>query len=132
MPLGWRTLEQSVHHVMRKSIATQRLLINLVTTSDSITDFDRVAFIGRLQELLGERIQGVLHTINDDKGERVEARAGASDGGESCGRRATPSVPRASTLFSRAPTTMPSGGGGAMDHNSARPEASRHLGPAPQ
>ena len=64
--------------VVRKSIATQRLLINLVTTSDSITDFDRNAFVGQLQELLGDRIQGVLHTINDDKGERVEARGGAS------------------------------------------------------
>jgi 23S rRNA (uracil1939-C5)-methyltransferase len=64
--------------VVRKSIASQRLLINLVTTSDDIADFDRNAFITQLKALLGDRIQGVLHTINDDKGERVEARAGAS------------------------------------------------------
>ena len=63
--------------VVRKSIASQRLLVNLVTTSDDIADFDSEAFVGQL-ELLGDRIQGVLHTINDDKGERVEARAGAS------------------------------------------------------
>ena len=64
--------------VVRKSIASQRLLVNLVTTSDDIADFDSEAFVGQLRELLGDRIQGVLHTINDDKGERVEARAGAS------------------------------------------------------
>ena len=64
--------------VVRKSIATQRLLINLVTTSDGITDFDQNAFTAKLQATLGNRVQGVLHTINDDKGERVEARAGAS------------------------------------------------------
>ena len=64
--------------MVRKSIASQRLLFNLVTTSDDIADFDREAFIAQLKSLLGDRIQGVLHTINDDKGERVEARAGAS------------------------------------------------------
>lgn len=64
--------------VVRKSIATKRLLINLVTTSDGIADFDRDAFIAKLRALLGDRVQGVLHTVNDDKGERVEARSGAS------------------------------------------------------
>ncbi|HBP44565.1 MAG TPA: 23S rRNA (uracil(1939)-C(5))-methyltransferase RlmD [Flavobacteriales bacterium] len=64
--------------VVRKSIATQRLLINLVTTSEGVDDFDCERFITKLKALLKDRLQGVLHTINDDKGERVEARAGSS------------------------------------------------------
>lgn len=64
--------------VVRKSRATQRLLVNLVTTSDVLADFPREAFVDELKSLLGERLQGVLHTINDDTGERVEARAGMS------------------------------------------------------
>jgi len=31
-----------------------------------------------MKELWGDRIEGILHTINDDQGERVEARAGQS------------------------------------------------------
>ena len=31
-----------------------------------------------IRGLWGERVAGILHTINDDIGERVEARAGAS------------------------------------------------------
>jgi 23S rRNA (uracil-5-)-methyltransferase RumA len=54
------------------------MLVNLVTTSDAVDDFPREAFIAELRNHLGDRLQGVLHTINDDKGERVEARAGMS------------------------------------------------------
>ena len=64
--------------VIRKSIASQRILVNLVTTSDDLDQFSRDQFVGQLRTLFGDRLQGVLHTINDDKGERVEARAGAS------------------------------------------------------
>jgi len=60
--------------VVRKSYADQGLLVNLVTTSDAPLDED--GFVGLIRELWGERVKGILHTVNDDKGERVEARDG--------------------------------------------------------
>lgn len=64
--------------VVRKSFHSNKLLFNLVTTSDHLDEFDLDGFIATAKELWGDRIQGILHTINDDKGERVEARAGQS------------------------------------------------------
>lgn len=64
--------------VVRKSFHHAKLLLNLVTSSDDLDRFDTAAFVDKVHELWGERIAGVLHTINDDKGERVEARAGDS------------------------------------------------------
>ena len=63
--------------VVRKSIDSGGLLINLVTTSDS--PLDRQGFIQLLLDLWGDRVEGILHTINDDVGERVEAREGQSE-----------------------------------------------------
>ena len=62
--------------VVRKSYANDGLLVNLVTTSDAPLDTD--GFVQCIRELWGERVKGILHTINDDKGERVEAREGQS------------------------------------------------------
>jgi len=64
--------------VVRKSIANQGILVNLVTTSDDLDRFASDAFVLWLRDRFGQRLVGVLHTINDDKGERVEARAGDS------------------------------------------------------
>ena len=62
--------------VVRKSAANGGLLFNLVTTSDH--PLDREGFVHLLVDLFGDRVEGVLHTINDDVGERVEAREGTS------------------------------------------------------
>jgi len=62
--------------VVRKSYADEGLLVNLVTTSDA--PLDEQGFVTLIRELWGDRVQGILHTINDDKGERVEAREGQS------------------------------------------------------
>ena len=62
---------------IKKSIDSGGLLINLVTTSDS--PLDRQGFIQLLLDLWGDRVEGILHTINDDVGERVEAREGQSE-----------------------------------------------------
>jgi 23S rRNA (uracil1939-C5)-methyltransferase len=62
--------------VVRKSYADDGLLVNLVTTSDA--PLDEAGFVSLIRELWGDRVQGILHTINDDKGERVEAREGKS------------------------------------------------------
>lgn len=64
--------------VVRKSRFRDRLLFNLVTTSDRLDDFDREAFSAKVRELWGDRVQGILHTLNDDRGDRVEARSGHS------------------------------------------------------
>lgn len=64
---------------VRKSRANGGLLFNLVTSSDGIEAFDREGFVAWLCNQFGERLVGVLHTINDDRGERVEARAGTSE-----------------------------------------------------
>lgn len=64
--------------VVRKSRRTNQLLFNLVTTSDDLHLFDRDDFVAKCVELWGDRIAGILHSINDDKGERVQSSAGSS------------------------------------------------------
>lgn len=64
--------------VIRKSIVNQQLLFNLVTSSDGLEAFSQHAFVEKMRELYGDRIAGILHTINDNTGERVEAREGSS------------------------------------------------------
>ena len=62
--------------VVRKSYANDGLLVNLVTTSDAPLDTE--GFVECIRGLWGDRVKGILHTLNDDKGERVEAREGTS------------------------------------------------------
>jgi len=63
--------------VVRKSEAHGDLLVNLVTTSDEALDRD--GFVTLIRGLWGDRVRGILHTVNDDVGERVEAREGTSE-----------------------------------------------------
>ena len=62
--------------VVRKSYANDGLLVNLVTTSDAPLDAE--GFVECIRGLWGDRVKGILHTLNDEKGERVEAREGSS------------------------------------------------------
>ncbi|MCH2023887.1 MAG: 23S rRNA (uracil(1939)-C(5))-methyltransferase RlmD [Saprospiraceae bacterium] len=55
--------------VVRKSFSNDKLLFNLVTTSDNIDNFDRQAFVDLLQSILGNRLAGIIHTINDEIGD---------------------------------------------------------------
>ncbi len=64
--------------VVRKSYFHNQLLFNLVTTSESLDRFDSEGFVDLLREQFGDRLAGVLHTLNDDKGDRVEARSGSA------------------------------------------------------
>ena len=71
--------------VVRKSFAEGTLLVNLVTSSAGLKRWDMAGFVALLHRLWPGRVAGVLHTINDDTGERVEARAGKTrvvDGAE--------------------------------------------------
>lgn len=63
---------------VRKSYAEDKILFNLVTTSKNLKQFDLDGFVALLQELYGERCAGLLHTINDDVGDRVQPLDGQS------------------------------------------------------
>tara|TARA_Y100000385_G_scaffold14312_1_gene14579 strand:- start:2508 stop:3977 length:1470 start_codon:yes stop_codon:yes gene_type:complete len=64
--------------VVRKSYKTNQLLFNLVTTSYELAKFDLTAFSELLQDLFKERFAGLLHSINDETGDRTLATTGSS------------------------------------------------------
>ncbi len=55
--------------VVRKSYVHDELLFNLVTTSDQLDKFDKPAFVQLLKDILGKRLAGIIHTINDEIGD---------------------------------------------------------------
>ena len=63
---------------MRKSFESDELLFNLVTTSPDLPKFDMDGFAALLKELFGNRLAGLLHTINDEIGDRTLATTGQS------------------------------------------------------
>ena len=64
------------YFVVRKSYATNQILCNLVTTSPEISKFDMDGFVALLKELFGERLAGLIHTTNDEIGDRTLAVTG--------------------------------------------------------
>ncbi|MEM6966531.1 MAG: 23S rRNA (uracil(1939)-C(5))-methyltransferase RlmD [Bacteroidota bacterium] len=62
--------------VVRKSFKTNRLLFNLVTTSYDLPQFDLQQFADFLSQLFEKRMAGLLHTINDEVGDRTIATTG--------------------------------------------------------
>ncbi|MDT7832012.1 23S rRNA (uracil(1939)-C(5))-methyltransferase RlmD [Flavobacteriaceae bacterium S356] len=65
------------YFVVRKSYKTNELLFNLVTTSYELSKFDLNAFSQLLQDIFKERFAGLLHTINDEVGDRTIATSGS-------------------------------------------------------
>ncbi|WP_428742743.1 23S rRNA (uracil(1939)-C(5))-methyltransferase RlmD [Tenacibaculum sp.] len=65
------------YFVVRKSYKTDELLFNLVTTSTGLSDFNLEDFANYLVELFGNRVAGLLHTINDETGDRTIATSGS-------------------------------------------------------
>lgn len=65
------------YFVVRKSYKTNELLFNLVTTSDGLSQFDLNAFSALLEDIFQERFAGLLHTINDETGDRTIATSGS-------------------------------------------------------
>jgi 23S rRNA (uracil-5-)-methyltransferase RumA len=66
------------HIVVRKSFAEDKLLLNLVTSSIGIKKFDAPAFATFIQDLMGDRIAGLWHTINDNVADRAKIENGSS------------------------------------------------------
>jgi len=67
------------YFVVRKSFKTDELLCNLVTTSPELENFDLQKFASFLKGIFGDRLAGLLHTINDETGDRTIATAGTID-----------------------------------------------------
>ena len=65
------------YFVIRKSYKTNEFLFNLVTTSYDLPKFDLQKFASYLVELFGDRVAGLLHTINDEVGDRTIATSGS-------------------------------------------------------
>jgi 23S rRNA (uracil1939-C5)-methyltransferase len=65
--------------VVRKSFATNQILINIVTSESQIERFDGKAFAEMLKSLLGDRLAGVLHTMNANTGDRVDPLSGKTE-----------------------------------------------------
>jgi len=65
------------YFVVRKSFKTDELLCNLVTTSPELENFDLQKFATFLKDILGDRLAGLLHTINDETGDRTIATSGS-------------------------------------------------------
>ncbi|MCO6498772.1 MAG: 23S rRNA (uracil(1939)-C(5))-methyltransferase RlmD [Vicingus serpentipes] len=62
--------------VVRKSYLTNQFLIKLVTSSDGIENFKFDEFTTLIKNLFGDRLAGLLHTINDDIGDNSQSRLG--------------------------------------------------------
>lgn len=67
------------HMVVRKSFADDELLINLVTSTADLEQFDAKAFADFLLSLFGKRLAGFIHTTNDDVADRAKLEHGPSD-----------------------------------------------------
>jgi tRNA/tmRNA/rRNA uracil-C5-methylase (TrmA/RlmC/RlmD family) len=66
------------HIVVRKSFYQNQLLINLVTSSEGLEKFDVQKFSSFLVQLLGERLAGLQHTINDNVADRAKIENGTN------------------------------------------------------
>ncbi|RFC53821.1 23S rRNA (uracil(1939)-C(5))-methyltransferase RlmD [Brumimicrobium aurantiacum] len=64
------------HIVVRKSFYEDKLLINLVTSSQGIENFDLEAIAQFLKDNMGDRIAGFQHTINDNVADRAKIENG--------------------------------------------------------
>jgi 23S rRNA (uracil-5-)-methyltransferase RumA len=62
--------------IVRKSYQNNQLLIKLVTSDTNIGLFNFKAFTDYIVELFGDRVAGVLHTINNDIGDNAQSRLG--------------------------------------------------------
>lgn len=64
------------HIVVRKSFHQDQLLLNLVTSSQGLENFDSSKFVEFLKEKLGDRLAGVQHTVNDNVADRAKIENG--------------------------------------------------------
>ncbi len=61
---------------VKKSFKEDSLLINFVSNSSQLDQFDAVEFTNLMKDLFGKRLSGLLHSINDDIGDRPNTSDG--------------------------------------------------------
>jgi 23S rRNA (uracil1939-C5)-methyltransferase len=64
------------HLVVRKSFDLNKVLVNLVTSSQGLSEFNRPEFAKFMQNLFGDKLAGLQHTINDDVADRAKIENG--------------------------------------------------------
>jgi 23S rRNA (uracil1939-C5)-methyltransferase len=64
------------HIVVRKSFYQDKLLINLVTSSEGLKNFNKDVIADFLKEKLGDRLAGLQHTVNDNVADRAKIENG--------------------------------------------------------
>ncbi len=57
---------------VRKSFYTNKVLFKISTSSSHLESFDKQGFIQILKNVVGDRLAGVIHTINDGQGDRTQ------------------------------------------------------------
>ena len=57
---------------VRRSFFSGKILYKLTTTSSHLDQFDSEGFVALLQSIVGDRLAGVIHTINDGQGDRTQ------------------------------------------------------------
>lgn len=58
--------------VVRKSIKNNNFLVELITSSENLKKFKRNDFCQKILNLHSNRIEGIIHTINDNISDRVD------------------------------------------------------------
>ena len=67
------------HIVVRKSFSSNQLLVNLVTSSENLNKFNLQRFADYIKDLFGDRVAGLLHTVNDNVADRAKIENGQSN-----------------------------------------------------
>lgn len=57
---------------VRKSFYSDKILYKLTTSSSHLDQFDVEGFIQLLKDIVGDRLAGVIHTLNDGQGDRTQ------------------------------------------------------------
>ncbi len=58
--------------IVRKSIENNNFLVELITSSENIKNFDSEKFAKKILSIHPKRINGIIHTINDNISDRVD------------------------------------------------------------
>ncbi len=57
---------------VRKSFFTDKILFKLSTSSSHLDQFDNEGFVALFKSIFGERLAGIVHTINNGQGDRTQ------------------------------------------------------------
>jgi len=57
---------------VRKSFYTGKVLFKLSTSSSHLKQFDTEGFVAMIKGFMGDRVAGIIHTLNDGQGDRTQ------------------------------------------------------------